>query len=167
MSDVSAVLRTATERDIPVIIALVRELAAYERDPEAAVATPELMRAALFGAHVVAHAVIAEVDGAAVGFALYFFNFSTWTGRPGLYLEDIYVRPSVRGRGIGTALFSHLAREATERGCGRLELSVLDWNTPAIEFYRKLGGVPMTGWTVYRFEPDEIARIAGGVTSQG
>ncbi len=153
-------LRAATEADIPTVIALVRELAEYERDPEAAVATPELMREALFGDRAVAYAVVAELDGDAVGFALYFFNFSTWTGRPGLYLEDLYVRPRARGRGIGVALFKYLARVAVDRGCGRFELSVLDWNTDAIGFYERLGGVPMDGWTVYRFAPDAIAAIA-------
>lgn len=153
-------LRTATEGDIPAIIQLVRELALYERDPDAAVATPELMREALFGDRAVAYAVMADVGGVSVGFALYFFNFSTWTGRPGLYLEDLYVQPAVRGRGIGRALFSYLARVAIERGCGRFELSVLDWNVDAIGFYEKLGGVAMDGWTVYRFGPDAIAAIA-------
>lgn len=158
-------LRSATERDVPAIIALVRELAEYERDPDAAVATPALMRDALFGDRAVAHALIADADGDAVGLALYFFNFSTWTGRPGLYLEDLYVQPSMRGRGIGRELFSHLARIAMERGCGRLELSVLNWNIDAIGFYQKLGGVAMDGWTVYRFEPDAIDTIAGGSCS--
>lgn len=146
--------------DVPVILSLVHELAEYERDPESAMATPELMLAALFGERAVAAAVMAEVDGDAVGFALYFFNFSTWTGRPGLYLEDLYVRPSMRGRGIGRSLFTRLAQVAVERGCGRLELSVLDWNVDAIGFYQKLGGVPLNDWTVYRFAPDAIARIA-------
>ncbi len=155
-------LRAATDADIPIVIALVRDLAEYERDPAAAIATPELMREALFGDRGVAYAVIAEMDGDAVGFALYFFNFSTWTGRPGLYLEDLYVRPRARGRGIGLALFRHLARVAIERGCGRLELTVLDWNVDAIGFYKKLGGVAMDGWTVYRFAPDAIAAIAVG-----
>lgn len=153
-------LRTATKSDIPAIIGLVRELALYERDPGAAVATPELMREALFGDRAVAYAVMADVDGISVGFALYFFNFSTWTGRPGLYLEDLYVQPSMRGRGIGRELFSYLARVAMERRCVRFELSVLDWNVDAIGFYDKLGGVAMDGWTVYRFGPDAIAEIA-------
>lgn len=155
-------LRPAAERDIPVIIQLIRELAEYERDPEAAVATPELMHAALFGERSVAHAVIASVDDVDVGFALYFFNFSTWTGRPGLYLEDVYVRPAARGRGVGRLLLTHLARVALERGCGRMELSVLDWNVDAIGFYERLGGIPMHGWTVYRFTPEVIAGIAAG-----
>lgn len=154
------VLRPATESDIPTIVGLVRELAEYERDPDAAVATPELMWESLFGDGAVAYAVMADVDGVSVGFALYFFNFSTWTGRPGLYLEDLYVQPSMRGRGIGRELFRYLARVAMARRCGRFELSVLDWNVDAIGFYEKLGGVAMDGWTVYRFAPDAIAAIA-------
>lgn len=160
-------LRTAAEEDIPAIIALVRELAEYERDPHAVVAIPELMRQALFGDGAVAHAVMADVSGTSVGFALYFFNFSTWTGRPGLYLEDLYVQPSMRGRGIGRELFRYLARVALERRCGRLELSVLDWNVDAIGFYEKLGGVAMNDWTVYRFAPEAIASIAAGTDAAG
>ncbi len=158
MSDVT--LRAAIEADIPSILALVRDLAEYERDPEAAVATPELMRDALFGENAVAYAILAELDGTTVGFALYFFNFSTWTGRPGLYLEDLYVKTEARGLGIGRKLFVYLAQVALDRGCGRLELSVLDWNASAIGFYEKLGGIAMDGWTVYRFTPDAIAAIA-------
>lgn len=158
MSDVA--IRAATPADIPAILSLIRELAEYERDPAAAVATPELMYAALFNPDAVAYALMAEDDVNIVGFALYFFSFSTWTGRPGLYLEDIYVRPHARGRGIGQKLFSRLAQIATERGCGRMELAVLKWNADAIGFYERLRGLPMDGWTVYRFSPDAIADIA-------
>jgi GNAT superfamily N-acetyltransferase len=153
-------IRAATPHDIASILGLIRELAEYEKDPDAAVATPELLYDALFADGHVAYALIAEDESGVLGMALYFFNFSTWTGRPGLYLEDFYVRPHARGRGIGEALFIQLARIARERECGRMELSVLDWNVNAIRLYERLGGVPMNGWTVYRFTPDVIERIA-------
>jgi GNAT superfamily N-acetyltransferase len=154
-------LRDATPGDIPTILALVRELAEYERDPDAAVATPELLYAAMFGPRAVASAVMAEDDGTTLGFALYFFNFSTWTGRPGLYLEDFYVRPAARGRGIGTRLFRRLAQIARERNCGRMELSVLNWNTEPQRLYTRLGGQPLDDWTTFRFDERAIARLAG------
>lgn len=161
-TDASAVaLRDATPDDIPTILALVRELAEYERDPDAAVATPELLHDAMFGARAVAHAIMAEEEGEAVGFALYFFNFSTWTGRPGLYLEDFYVRPSARGRGVGTRLFRRLAEIAQERGCARMELSVLTWNLEPMRLYERLGGQRLVNWTTYRFDASAIAKLAG------
>lgn len=161
-TDASAVaLRDATPDDVPTILSLVRELAEYERDPEAAVATPELLYDAMFGPRAVASAVMAEEDGEAVGFALYFFNFSTWTGRPGLYLEDFYVRPSARGRGVGTRLFRRLAEIARDRGCGRMELSVLTWNLEPMRLYERLGGQRLVNWTTYRFDASTIARLVG------
>lgn len=153
-------LRDATQDDIPMILALVHELAEYERDPEAAVATPELLYDAMFGPRAVAYAIIAEEGGEAVGFALYFFNFSTWTGRPGLYLEDFYVRPSARGRGIGTKLFRRLASIARDRGCGRMELSVLTWNLEPMRLYERLGGQRLVNWTTYRFDASTISKLA-------
>jgi GNAT superfamily N-acetyltransferase len=153
-------IRPAVPADIPGILDLIRELAEYERDPESAVATPDLMFDALFGPKAVAYALMAEDDAESCGFALYFFNFSTWTGRRGLYLEDFYVRPSERGRGIGQMLFNRLANIALECGCGRLELSVLNWNVNAIRFYERAGGTPLNDWTHYRFGNEEIARIA-------
>jgi GNAT superfamily N-acetyltransferase len=153
-------LRPAVAADIPTILDLIRELADYERDPDAAVATAELMHDALFGADAVAHVLMAEDEAETLGFALYFFNFSTWTGRPGLYLEDFYVRPSARSRGIGRQLFARLASIAQERGCGRMELSVLNWNVNAIRFYERQGGIALDDWTHYRFGTNEIARIA-------
>lgn len=153
-------IRAATIDDIPTILALVRELAEYERDPDAAVATSELLFDAMFGPRAVASAIVAERAGHVVGMALYFFNFSTWTGRPGLYLEDFYVRPSERGRGVGTLLFTELARIAKARNCGRMELAVLDWNTDPQRLYERLGGVPLHDWTVYRFDEATIARLA-------
>jgi len=160
-STTGVALRDATPDDIPTILALVRELAEYERDPEAAVATPELLYAAMFAPGAVAHAVMAEDGDEPLGFALYFFNFSTWTGRPGLYLEDFYVRPFARGRGIGTTLFRHLARIARERGCGRMELSVLTWNLEPMRLYERLGGQRLSNWTTYRFDESTIAKLAG------
>jgi GNAT superfamily N-acetyltransferase len=158
MSDVE--LRPAVPADIPVILDLIRELAEYERDPGAVVATPDLLYDALFGPKAVAHAIVAEVAAEVAGFALYFFNFSTWTGRRGLYLEDFYVRPAARGAGVGRRLFSRLAAIAQECGCGRMDLSVLNWNESAIRFYDRCGGIPLDDWTQYRFGPDAIARIA-------
>lgn len=158
MSDVR--LRPALPADIPTILDLIRELAEYEREPEAAVATADLMYDALFGPKAVAHVIMAEDDQTTHGFALYFFNFSTWTGRRGLYLEDFFVRPEARGRGIGMQLFNRLARIAQECGCSRMELSVLNWNVNAIRFYDRQGGFAMTDWTHYRFGVDTIARIA-------
>lgn len=157
-------IRDATPDDVPTILRLIRALAEYEREPGAVVATPELIARHLFGEERRAECVIAEVEGeggpAAAGFALFFHNFSTWLGRPGLYLEDLFVLPEHRGLGIGRALLAHLARIAVERGCGRMEWAVLDWNEPAIGFYRKLGAVPMDEWTVYRLAGEALRRVA-------
>lgn len=154
-------IRPASPHDVPLILELVRELAAYEREPDAVTATGPMLREALFGARPHAEAVIAEADGAPVGFALFFHNFSTWTGRPSLYLEDLFVRPEARGRGAGKALLRHLAGVALDRGCGRFEWSVLDWNTPAIEFYRAMGAQAMDEWTIQRVSGDALIRLAG------
>ena len=143
-------IRDATVDDVPVIVSLVRELATYEREPDAVVATEEQFRDALFTDVPRVSCLVAEDDGAVVGFALWFLNFSTWLGRHGVYLEDLFVRPSARGRGHGKALLSELARIAVERGYGRVEWSVLDWNSTAQSFYRGLGAVPMDDWTVWR-----------------
>lgn len=161
-ADARLQIRPARPGDEDVLLGLVRELAEYERAPEAVVATPALLQQALFGDEPMANAVVAEWDGAVAGFALYFFNFSTWLGRPGLYLEDLYVREALRGRGIGKALLLHLARIAHARGCGRMEWSVLDWNAPAIEFYRSTGAVAMDEWTVYRLDQAALKRLVGG-----
>ncbi|QES42350.1 GNAT family N-acetyltransferase [Streptomyces venezuelae] len=145
-------IRTATPADVPVIHALVRDLAAYEKVPDEAKATEEQLREALFGERPAAFAHIAEDDasGDVVGFALWFLNFSTWRGVHGIYLEDLYVRPEARGGGHGKALLTELARICVERGYERLEWSVLDWNEPSINFYRSLGALPQDEWTVYR-----------------
>jgi len=153
-------IRPAVAADIPTILKLIRELAEFEREPDSATATPDQMHDALFGPHAVAYAIMAESGAETVGFALYFFNFSTWTGRRGLYLEDFYVRPAARGTGVGRALFARLASIAQETGCRRMELAVLNWNENAIRFYDQQGGSPLDDWTHYRFGVGEIARIA-------
>ncbi|WP_372017545.1 GNAT family N-acetyltransferase [Pseudoxanthomonas sp. 10H] len=153
-------LRPAVAGDVPLVLDLVRELAIYERLADEAVATAADMHAALFGPRPAAEVVIAECDGTPAGFALFFVSFSTFLGKPGLYLEDLFVRPEHRGRGVGLRLMGHLARLATERGYGRFEWSVLDWNTPAIEFYRRLGARPMDGWTVQRLSGEALSALA-------
>jgi GNAT superfamily N-acetyltransferase len=154
-------IRGTTEADLPVILELIRELAAYEREPDAVVATEEGLGEVLFGPKPSAEVLLALENAQPVGFAVYFYNFSTWLGRPGLYLEDLFVRPKKRGKGYGRALLERLAQIAKERGCGRMEWAVLDWNEPAIQFYRKLGAVPMNDWTVFRLTADGIAKLAG------
>ncbi|WP_213980201.1 GNAT family N-acetyltransferase [Sphingomonas sp. dw_22] len=154
-------VRPALPTDVPLILRLVRELAEFEREPDAVVATEPMLESALFGERPAAEAVIAELDGTVQGFALFFQNFSTWTGRPGLYLEDLYVTPDARGAGVGTALLRHLAGIALDRGCGRFEWAVLDWNEPAIRFYRALGAVGMGEWQVQRVSGEALVALAG------
>lgn len=155
-------IRFATPADVPQILAFVRELAAFEREPDAVLATEPMLEAALFGPCPAAEAVLAESDaGAALGFALFFQNFSTWTGLPGMYLEDLYVTPAARGAGVGKALLRHLADVAVTRGYGRFEWSVLDWNQPAIDFYRAMGAMGMDEWTVQRVTGDALLALAG------
>lgn len=154
----SITLRPAAPRDIGTILGFIRELAEYERAPQEVVATPESLHEHLFGHTPACEAIIGEIDGEPRGFALYFHNFSTWKGKPGLYLEDLYVQPACRGAGLGKALFRRVARVASERGCPRLEWAVLDWNTPAIDFYRSMGAAAMDDWTVYRLTGDALAR---------
>jgi GNAT superfamily N-acetyltransferase len=155
-----AEIRPATEDDVPIILSLIRELAAYERLSHEVVATEGLLRESLFGERRGAEVLIACCKGAPAGFALFFHSFSTFLGRPGIYLEDLYVKPKFRGRGIGYALLTHLARLAKERGCGRLEWSVLDWNEPAIKLYKSIGAVPMDEWTVYRLTGEALETLA-------
>ncbi|ATL28721.1 GNAT family N-acetyltransferase [Streptomyces formicae] len=156
-------IRTATPADIPVIHALVRDLAAYEKALDEARATEEHLHEALFGERPAAYAHIAQDDasGEAVGFALWFLNFSTWRGVHGIYLEDLYVRPEARGGGHGKALLTELARICVARGYGRLEWSVLDWNAPAIDFYRSLGAEPMAEWTTHRLAGEALLSLGG------
>ena len=153
-------IRTATEADVSVILRLIRDLAEYERAPDAVVATETGLREVLFGPKRSAEVLLALENDEPVGFAVFFHNFSTWLGRPGLYLEDLFVRPEKRGKGYGRALLERLAQIAKERGCGRMEWAVLDWNDPAIQFYRKLGAQPMDEWTVFRLTEEGIAKLA-------
>lgn len=157
----SPTIRPAEPGDVPQILRFVRELAAYEREPDAVVATEAMLDEALFGARPAAEAIIAERDGVALGFALYFYNFSTWTGRRSLYLEDLYVSEAARGAGVGTMLLRHLAGIAVDQGCQRFEWSVLDWNAPAIAFYRAMGAVGMDEWTIQRVSGDALVKLAG------
>jgi GNAT superfamily N-acetyltransferase len=153
-------IRGATEDDVPLILSLIKELAEYERLSHEVVATEETLRESLFGERPVAEVLICHHGGDPAGFALFFHSFSTFLGKPGIYLEDLYVRPGFRGAGIGRALLVHLARLARERGCGRLEWSVLDWNEPAIGFYKRIGASPMGGWTVYRVAGEALEELA-------
>jgi GNAT superfamily N-acetyltransferase len=153
-------IRLAQRGDVPVILALIRELADYERAPEEVVATEDQLRENLFGAHPAAEVLLGEENGKPVSFALFFYNFSTWLGRRGLYLEDLFVRPEMRGKGYGHALLARLAQIAQERDCGRMEWAVLDWNEPAIQFYRKLGARPNDEWTIFRLQGDGIVQLA-------
>ncbi len=153
-------LREAAPVDVPALLALVRDLASYERAPDAVEMDEAMLHAALFGAAPLARAVLAEMDSRAVGLALWFTSFSTWTGRAGLYLEDLFVIPEARGHGIGRALLRHLAQQAVRLGCARLEWSVLDWNTPAIDFYKSLGAEALDEWTRYRLKGDALAALA-------
>lgn len=150
----------ATEHDIPVIMSFVRKLAEYEKLADQMVATEDGFRKALFGPHPVAEVLIARWAGVPAGFALFFHNFSTFLGQPGIYLEDLFVDVEQRGKGIGKALLLRLAALAKERGCGRLEWSVLDWNKPSIDFYLKLGAKPMEEWTMYRVAGEALDRLA-------
>ncbi len=156
-------IRVAIVDDVPIILELIRALATYERAPNEVTATEQGLVEVLFGEKPAAEVLLAFENETAVGFAVFFHNFSTWLGRPGLYLEDLFVRPEHRGKGYGRALLIHLAKIARERGCGRMEWAVLDWNEPAIEFYRKLGAKPMDQWTVFRLTRDGIVKLADAV----
>jgi GNAT superfamily N-acetyltransferase len=157
---VTTTVRPATRSDVPLIFRLICDLAEYERLRHEVRADAAGLAARLFGERPYAEVLIAEIDGAPVGFALFFHNFSTFEGKPGVYLEDLYVDPAVRGRGAGKALLKRLAGIAVERDCGRLEWAVLDWNQPAIGFYKRLGARPMNDWTVYRLDGDALTALA-------
>ena len=160
MKEENFTIRPAAVGDIPVILELIRALATYERAPNDVTATEEGLVEVLFGKKPAAEVLLAFENETAVGFAVFSHNFSTWLGRPGLYLEDLFVRPEHRDKGYGRALLIHLAKIARDRGCGRMEWAVLDWNEPAIEFYRKLGAKPMDEWTVFRLTRDGISKLA-------
>jgi GNAT superfamily N-acetyltransferase len=158
---VSLSVRAAAPADLPLIAELIRALAEYERLAHEVRFDEAALRDNLFGPRPYAELLIGEVDGVSMGFALFFHNFSTFEGRPGIYLEDLFVRPEARGLGLGKALLVELARTAVERGCARLEWWVLDWNEPAIGFYRSLGARPMDEWTVMRVDGPALAKLAG------
>lgn len=155
------ILRFAQETDTESILDLIRALAEFEELSHEVAADADGLRRALFGGRRVAEVVMAEYGGATAGFALFFHNFSTFLGKPGLYLEDLFVKPAFRGKGIGREVLAFLARLATERGCGRLEWAVLDWNTRAADFYKRLGARPLDDWTVFRLSGENLAALAG------
>lgn len=154
-------IRAATPKDVPTIATFIRDLAEYERLSHEVTLNEENLREHLFGTRPFAEVLIAEEEGSPVGFALFMHNYSTFLARPGIYLEDLFVRPAHRGRGHGKALLEALARIAVERGCGRFEWAVLDWNTPAIDFYRSLGAQAMHDWTIFRVTGPALRRLAG------
>jgi GNAT superfamily N-acetyltransferase len=154
-------IRAATEYDVSLILSLIKELAEYERLSHEVVATEENLCDSLFGERPVAEVLLGYLGDDPAGFALFFHNFSTFLGKPGIYLEDLYVRPEHRRSGVGRALLTHIARLAMERNCGRLEWSVLDWNEPAIRFYRGIGASPVSGWTLYRVTGEALEKLAG------
>lgn len=159
MNENNLVLRYADEKDIPFILSFIKELAAYEKMLPEVIATEELLKEWLFEKEI-AEVLLGECEGTAVGFALFFHNFSTFLGRGGIYLEDLYVKPEFRGRGFGKEFLKALAKIALERGCGRLEWSCLDWNKPSIDFYLSLGAEPMSDWTIYRLTGDTLKAMA-------
>jgi GNAT superfamily N-acetyltransferase len=157
------VIREATAADVPTLLALVRELAAYEREPNSVEATEQMLDNALFGPAPVASCHVAEVDGDVIGFALWYVTFSTWKGKPGLWLEDLFVRPETRGHGVGKALLRRLAAVCVERGYARFEWWVLDWNVDAQGFYRSIGARPEDEWTVWRLDGEPLTTLANGL----
>lgn len=153
-------VRAATAADVELILGFIKQLAEYERAPEQVVATPELVHQGLFGPDAKARALIGELDGKPAGFAVYFYSYSTWLGRHGISLEDLYVSPDCRGHGVGKALLQQLAKQAVAENCGRLEWNVLDWNTPAIDFYQSLGAEALDEWTRYRVSGAALVKLA-------
>ena len=154
-------IRAASEADVPQILAFIRALAAFEREPDAVTATEEGLLRDGFGPNLIYYCLIADRDGQSAGFALYFFNYSTWKGCPGIYLEDIFVHPEFRGLGIGKALLQQVASIAVQKGCPRLQWEVLDWNTPAIDFYRAMGAEFLDEWRNVRVSGEALDRLAG------
>jgi GNAT superfamily N-acetyltransferase len=153
-------IKLAEPDDTPLILSFIKELAAYENLSHEVVADEATLRQSLFGERRIAEVIIGLFEEKPIGFALYFHNFSTFLGKPGIYIEDIYVKPEMRGRGIGSLMFAYLAKLARERNCGRLEWWVLDWNQPAIDFYKKLGAAPMDEWTVNRLTGEALEKLA-------
>ena len=160
MKTINFKIRTATIVDVPIILELIRALATYERAPNEVTATEDQLVDVLFGKKPAAEVLLAFEDDTPIGLAVFFHNFSTWLGRPGLYLEDLFVKPEHRGKGYGLALLVDLAKIAHERGCGRMEWAVLNWNEPAIEFYKTLGAAPLDEWKIFRLNREGIARLA-------
>ena len=156
----NSTIRPATVGDVPVILELIRALATYERAPNEVTASEETLREVLFGEKPAAEVLLLFEGDIAAGFAVFFHNFSTWLGRSGLYLEDLFVRPEHRGKGYGRALLVYLAGIARDRACGRMEWAVLDWNAPAIDFYKKLGAAPLEEWKIFRLTRDGMAKLA-------
>lgn len=154
-----ATFTAATPADVPLLLQMIGELAEFEKLAQAAVGTVAELHEGLFGVTPKAEAILARLDGEVVGFALFFSNYSTFLCRPGLYLEDLYIRPAYRAQGIGRAFLQHIARLALARGCGRFEWSVLNWNASAIQFYQSMGAQPVTGWTVYRLDQTALERF--------
>ena len=150
----------ATEQDVPVILDLIRQLAEYERLSDKVTATEQRLRDTLFGERPAAEVLLASLDGETVGFAVFFTNYSTFLAKPGLYLEDLFVKPHARGKGIGKALLARLASIAVERDCGRVDWSVLDWNEPSVRFYETLGAIPLSDWTTYRLTGEALVKLA-------
>jgi GNAT superfamily N-acetyltransferase len=159
-------IRPATAADVPLILAFIRELAEYEREPHSAVATEQDLLRDGFSAQPRFHVLLADWDGAPAGFAFYFFNYSTWRGRPGLYLEDLFVRPALRGKGIGKALLAECARIAVEEECYGMRWQVLDWNEPSIRFYESLGAVTLKEWLTMRLDGESLRRVAAEAPSR-
>lgn len=157
----SALLRTARREDAAELLRLIRSLARYEKAEDQVETDEAQLASTLFDAGATAHSIVAEQDGRLVGMAIYFFNYSTWQGRNGLYLEDLFVEPACRGAGLGKALLAQLAAIAVEQNCGRFEWSVLDWNTPAVAFYERLGARPQSEWVRYRLEGEALNALAG------
>jgi GNAT superfamily N-acetyltransferase len=160
IAPVTVRITPATPGDVPTILSFIRELAEYEKLLDRVTATEQLLRDSLFGPRPYAEVLIARLDGKPVGYALFFHNFSTFLARPGIYLEDVYVQPASRGRGVGKALLREVARTARDRGCGRIEWSVLDWNKPSIDFYLSIGAKPLDEWTMFRMDELAIAALA-------
>ncbi|MGA7339211.1 MAG: GNAT family N-acetyltransferase [Terracidiphilus sp.] len=160
-------VRPATAADVPQILAFIRALAVFERAPDSVEATEEALLRDGFGPHAYYQCLIADHEGKPAGFALYFFNYSTWMGRPGIYLEDLFVQPDLRGLGIGKALLQSVAAAALEKGCQRLQWEVLDWNTPAVDFYRAMGAEFLDEWRNVRLSGEALARLANGKSQSG